>query len=370
MIPYIEVLQWNNYKTGLNFFALVEPSEFWFELSYYEIGEFEIYAAATSANLSALKKGNFVKIPHKDFVWVITSIQYEFNASGARMISAKGLEAKSIIGKRIIRDPLNLTGNLSEGLQRLFMVNLGSGAIYVRQIPGLGWLWNGLSGKTTEAQATRDNLWNYTSKLLKLHKVGAISTLHNSKILYSTVNGQDKSDYVIFSQSLDNLISATYFTSDEDLKTDCQIVSTFNEQEGSGTARTSVSHDYIAYYPANEAGASGIDRAEITIQSNLSTKVKDEDGTEREIDPSGAEYIAMQQAEGAAALAEKHTITEFNGEIDLANSHYVFGEDFFIGDFVKIYDEFFGYEAKSRVTKYTFKQDASGYGEIAEYGNE
>jgi hypothetical protein len=37
---------------------------------------------------------------------------------------------------------------------------------------------------------------------------------------------------------------------------------------------------------------------------------------------------------------------------------------------VEITDEYFGYTAKARVIKYTFKQDASGYGEEAEYGNE
>ena len=78
----------------------------------------------------------------------------------------------------------------------------------------------------------------------------------------------------------------------------------------------------------------------------------------------------MQKAEGAAALSEHQTVTEFNGEIDLEHSGYTFGVDFFLGDQVAIRDEYFGISAKARVTKYTFKQDAGGYGEQAEYGNE
>lgn len=372
MIPYIEVLKWNAAKTELNAFALIEPSECWFEISYYNKGEFEIYAAATIKNLNALKKGNYVKIPHKPFIWGIKSLQYEFNSDGARMISAKGYEAaKDILAKRIIRDPLNLTGNLADGLERLLSGNLGTDAAAVRQISGIIWAWDdGLTGKTTDAQATRGNLWDYVSNLLKLYKFGAVSTLDNGKILYSTVNGMDKSDSVKFSQSFDNLISATYYTSDEEKKTDCQIVSTFNEQETSGGTQRTVSHDYIAYYPADEAGASGIDRDEITLQSNLSTKVKNADGTETEVAPSSEDFVSMQQSEGAATLAEKQTVTEFNGEIDLVNSQYNFGEDFFIGDLVKIRDEYFGYEAVARVIKFTIKQDASGYGEEAEFGDD
>lgn len=371
MIPYVEILKLNNEKTALNTFALVEPSECWFEISYYENGEFEVYAPASLKNLNALQKGNFVVIPHNPFVWTIKSIQYEFNADGARMISAKGREAaKSIVEKRIIRDPLELPNSLQNALELIFNANIGTGAIAQRQIAGFTWAWEGLTGKTTDAQATRGNLWEFTSNLLKLHKVGSKSVLSNGKVCFTSVNGQDRSDRVIFSQSLDNLISATYLTSDEDYKTNCQIVSTFSEQETVAGVQRTVSHDYTAYYPDETGGASGVDRNELTLQSNLSTKVKDENGNEIDISPESAQFVNMQKAEGAAALAEKQVITEFNGEIDLANSQYVFGEDFNVGDLVKIIDEYFGYTAKARITKYTIKQDAGGYGEEAEYGNE
>lgn len=366
MIPYIEVLKWNAGKTALNTFQVIEPSECWFELSYYEVGQFEVYAPASAKTLSALQKGNFVMIPHKDYIWVILSVQYEFNVDGARMISAKGYEAKQIVGKRIIRDPLQLPTNLSNALETMFSANLGTNAIAQRRIAGLTWAWNGLSGKTTDAQATRGNLLDFTLNLLKLHKVGTKSTLSNGKVLFATVNGSDRSNSVIFSQSLDNLIKSTFFTSDENLKTNCQIVSTFNEQENVGGVSRSASHDYVAYYPDETAGGSGIDRDEMTISPNLSTKVIN-NGVETEIAPDSATFINMQKAEGAAALADHITVTELNGEIDLANSQYEFDVDFSVGDIVKIRDEYFGIQANARIVKYTIKQDAGGYGEIADY---
>lgn len=371
MIPYIEVLTWNNGKTALYPSAIVEPSECWFELSYYEAGECEIYAPATVENLATLQKGNFVKIPHKDFIWVILSVQYTFNADGARMISAKGFEAKWIVSKRIISDPIALPSSLAEALQTIFSANLGTGAIQQRRIDGLSWLLNGLNGKTTEAQATRGNLWDFVKNLLKLHKVGTVSTLTaNGKIIFETVNGQDKSATVKFSQSLDNLISSTFYSSDENLKTNCQIVSSFSEQETSGGETINVNHEYVSYYPSESEGGTGIDRSEIMVEPNLSTKVKNSEGTEREIDPNSQEFKQMQKAEGAAALADHQTVIEFDGQIDLEHSGYVFGVDFFIGDQVEIRDEYFGILATARVTKYTFKQDAGGYGEEAEYGTD
>lgn len=368
MIPYVEILKWNAAKTELQPFALIEPSQCWFELSYYETGEFEIYAVASLSAVNALRKGNFVCIPNKPYLWEIKAIQYEYNADGARMIDATGFEAKCVISQRIIRDPLQLPTDLNDAMTLLFDKNIGRNAITARQISGLVYNFDALDGKDTEAQATRSNLWEFSANLLKLHKSGCTSYLKNGKISVEAIVGADKSDAVLFAQSMDNLINATYYTSDNDLKTNCQIVSTFTETTTAAGVRTSVSEDYVAYYPDEAAGASGIDRAEMILQSNLSTKITDERGVEIEIDPSSATYQEMQKAEGASALAEKVTVTEFNGEIDLENSNYEFEKDFFVGDLVKVRDEYFGYEAKARITKYTFKQDESGYGEEAEYG--
>lgn len=369
MIPYIEILEWNSDQTALEPSFLIEASQCWFELSYYETGQFEIYAPATTNNLQ-LKKGQFVKIPNKPYLWYIVSIQYEFNADGARMIDAKGYEAKWIVSKRIIRDPLQLPSNLKTAMELLFNNNLGNGAITQRRIAGLQYDFTACAGKTTDAQATRGNLYEYTSNLLKLHKIGAYSLLTNKKIVYNALNGVDRTDTILFSQSMDNLISATYYTSDEEKKTNCQIVSSFSETTGTGTARTTITNEFVAYEPTETEGASGIDRAEITLASNLSTKVKQADGTEIEIDPSSQTFINMQKAEGRSALAEKISVVNFDAQIDLQYSHYIFGEDFFIGDLVKVRDEYFGYEASARILKYTFRQDASGYGEEAEYSTE
>ncbi|MBO7170148.1 MAG: hypothetical protein J6W28_03110 [Clostridia bacterium] len=60
MIPYVEVLTWNAEKTALSASALVEPSECWFELSYYEIGQFEMRAASL-AEFRAIAKEAWTK---------------------------------------------------------------------------------------------------------------------------------------------------------------------------------------------------------------------------------------------------------------------------------------------------------------------
>lgn len=364
MIAYVEVLALNDPQSAIITTALVEPSECWFELSYYEVGQFEVYAPATAANLAALKKGRFVKLPNLPFVWYITALTYSFNADGARMVSATGYEAKWIVGQRIIIEPRALYYRLQGAMYDLFAYNLGVYSSYSRHLSFIASDFTALGEMTTDAQATRENLLSFVQNILKLHGCGTVSQINErGEIVFTAVNGQDRSATVTFSQSLDNLISATYYTSDENKKTDAQIVSSFSENNETT--------EYVAYFP-EYGGAAGIERSEIIVNSNLSTKVKNPDGTETDLSPTDPEYIAMQRAEGAAALAGQQEVVSFEGEIDLAHSSYAFGRDFFLGDLLGIRDEYFGIgigePVKARVTKYTFKQDASGYGELADYG--
>lgn len=360
MIPYVEIIG----KYNLKPFALIEPSECWFELSYYEFGEFQVYAPALPTNLQALKMGNYVKIPNKPYLWVIKSVEYTFNASGSRMISAKGYEAKWILGQRVILDPLELPIDLATAVFQLVNNNLGAGAIASRQISGFNVNTPTFNISISDTQATRGNLWEFIANLLKTNKCGSYSSFENGNINYYAISGTDRSTYIMFSQSMDNLLSSKYYENSEAKKTFCRVVSTFTEKDEN---EENISVDYVKDYDQNPTG---IDRHEITIQSNLATKYTDDNGEEQETTPTSALYQGWQEQEAKNKLAEQIIKREFDAEIDLRFSRFVFAEDFFIGDLVKVRDEFFGYEAIARIIKYTFKQDAKGYGEEAEYQSE
>lgn len=360
MIPYVEVIG----KYNLEPFAVIEPSECWFELNYYDLGEFEVYAPATSNNLNALKMGNYIKIPNKPYLWVIKSVQYTFNSEGARMIDVKGFEAKWLLNQRIILAPVQLPTDLATAIYNLVIKNLGVRALSPRIITGFNVIMPTFSITIEQTQATRGNLWEFVRDLLKANGCGCYTTYDNGQITFRAIQGTDKSASIVFSQSMDNLISSDYFENSEEYKTYCRVVSTFSEENSQGE---SVDVDYVQDY---NQGSQNIDRYEMLVESNLSTKYTDDNGEEQEVSPSSSLYQSWQQQEGKNALSEKIIAKEFNGEIDLHNCQYEFGTDFFIGDMLIIRDEYFNYEQATRITKYRFKQDASGYGEEAEYGNE
>jgi hypothetical protein len=349
MIPYLEIRD----KYTLKTIAPVEPQECWLELSYQDVGKFEIFCRASKKNLNALQKGRFVTIPNKRFIWVITSVRYTFTAGGARMISAKGYEAKWLLSKRCILTPIELDGTITSALYGLVNNALGTGASKARKVVGFTVDTNDLLIAIKARQTPRENLLEYANRVLKAYNCGSTVIFENGVLKYQIYTGEVRTQSVKFSQSLDNLLASEYLTDDTELATYALVVSTVDEV------------DYTQEY---NTAATGIDRAEIIVSSNLSTKYEDANGTEQETAPTSELYKSWLYAEGETELAEHKTVEEISGEIDIANSNYIFDEHFFIGDMVKVQDEYFNFYINTRISKYTFKQDANGYGEEAEYG--
>lgn len=357
MIPYVEIIR-ETADGSLKTFSFIEPKECWFELKYHGFGEFELYCSATRKNLTALKKGYYVKLPNRRFGWVITSIQYTYTAeSGVRMISAKGYELKWLLKKRIIQKPIQLSRNLFQAVHSLVNANIGEGASVERKISSFKSVQNSEVITIPETQAPRGNLGDYVDTLLTAYSCGSTAFFvgggtNTLGIVFEAYKGQNKANTVRFSQSFDNLLSSTYFSSDENVGTFALVVSTVEDV------------DYTKTY---DKGAVGSKRNEILVESNLSTKYEDASGVEKETTPTSTLYQGWQEEEGKNKLAEHTTIEEVGGEIDLQNSLYKFEEDFFLGDVVRVQDEYFDFYLDTRISKVTIKQDASGYGEEVEY---
>lgn len=357
MIPYVEV----RLKSSRLPFSIVEPVECWFELTYYGVGEFEIYARATSATLSALKDGNYITIPNKPYIWVIETVEQRYEAGRGYMISARGRQAKAILGKRVINEITQLPNDLTSAVLGLIRKHAGKGAISARVIEGLEELSSVVVKPITETQVSYENLLDYTEELLKAYEVGAELTITEAAAFrYSIYDGADRSDTVIFSQTFDNLRSSSYTRTEQAARSYALIGG-----QGEGTARVLAELDA-------DPSKRGIDRAEIFVDAkDISSKYKDSSGTEQELDLSSAAGLATYRgwltAKGQIALAENTVVETFEGEIDTEASRYKFGEDYNLGDRVRVQDDFLGVYITPRILKITMRQDRT-YSELVEYG--
>lgn len=356
MISYIEVRD----KYSRLPFATIEPAECWFELAYYGVGEFQIYTRATKTALASLKDGNYISIPRKPFIWVIENIDIKYVAGLGHMISATGRQAKAILGKRIISAQTQLPNDLTTAIFRLILDNAGAEAGAVRKIDGLNELSSLVIQPITESQVSYKNLLLYTDELLQAYETAAeLNITEAAAFNYRIYKGNDRSAEIIFSQTFDNLISSEYKRSTSAFRSYA-----FIGGQGEGTGR--IFQEYNA-----EPNLVGIDRAEIFVDARDISSKYTEGGQEKELDLSTAAGLTTYKnwllERGLAKIAENAIVESFEGEIDTAATRYKFGEDFYLGDRVRVQDDIMGVYITPRILKFTFRQDRT-YGEVVEYG--
>lgn len=357
MIAYVEVRD----KYSRLPFATIEPAECWFELFYYGVGEFQVYTRATKTALASLKEGNYITIPHKPFIWLIENVQKTFVAGRGYMISATGRQAKAILGKRIINTQTQLPSDLTTAVFGLIRKHAGAEAGTIRKIDGLEELTSLIIQPITETQVSYENLLTYTDELLQAYEAGAELTITDAAAFrYNLYAGSDRSDTIIFSQTFDNLLSSSYTRSNTAFRSYALIGG-----QGEGTERI------LQEYNSNTA-LKGIDRAEMFVDAkDISSKYKEADGTEKELDLTTdaglATYKAWLLERGKAKTAESGIVETFEGEIDTAASPYKFGVDYYLGDRVRVQDDILGVYITPRILKFTIRQDRN-YSELVEYG--
>lgn len=102
--------------------------------------------------------------------------------------------------------------------------------------------------------------------------------------------------------------------------------------------------------PSNGAKLNKFD----TPRSGMARRVTLVDAT-----TSGVSDADALRSRGETSLAEAHETAVFDGSINQDLSPYVFGQDYFLGDTVKLVGDY-GLEEKARVTEYIRSQDATG----------
>lgn len=357
MIAYVEVRD----KYSRLPFAMIEPIECWFELMYYGVGNFQVYAKATKTVLGALQNGNYISLPNLPYIWVIESVKTTYEPRKGYMISATGRQAKAILGKRIINLQTILPSDLTTAVFELIKKHAGEYADDIRKIDGLNELTSTIAQPITATQVSYSNLLTYTDELLQAYEVGAeLNITVDNTFVYSIYAGVDRSAEIIFSQTFDNLSSSAYVQNSQNFRTYALVGG-----QGEGSAR-------ILYEHNAEPTARGIDRAEIFVDAkDISSKYTDEKGQEQELDLTTSAGLATYKEwlaeRGKAKLAEYAQIETFEGEIDTAATAYKFGTDIYLGDRVRVQDDFMGVYITPRVLKFTMRQDRQ-YSELVEYG--
>lgn len=337
---------------------------------YFGVGDFEIYAQLTQQHLLLLQIGNYITRSDNDEIGIIEKIDVTYSVQDGYMIAASGRFSKSILDRRLIyklsgktNTPSILSGNVEIATRQLVLDNAISCSFDSRRnIPvlALGGLANlpavivDENGNAAQKQVSYQNLMQYTDEVLKEYGYASkiILNASNKKLLYVVYSGADRSAEnadgntpVIFSTEYDNLSSSEY---------------AYNEQEDRNAALIGGEGEGLErFYSLLTDGKTGLQLRELFVDASSINKTYMDNDVEQSY--SDADYKKMLDQAGKKKLAALPALETFSGEINASFGNWIFGRDFFLGDFVTLQDNTINKYATVRITEVTEVQDENGY---------
>ena len=156
-----------------------------------------------------------------------------------------------------------------------------------------------------------------------------------------TIGNAEGNTPVQFSVSMNNLASSTYIEDDTEY---CSTGIVAGEGDGSGRTIVEV----------GDTEASGMDRIELYVDARDLQSVTDDTVLTKE------EYAEVLSNRGYSYMEDRTSFSSMDGTIIDGASSYVYGKDFFNGDYVSVVDEDLGIIASVQISSVTKSLTESG----------
>lgn len=309
---------------------------------YYECGDFEITAPASTTLLKIFEKENYLWSKDSDTVMIIEDLEISSDSEDGNMFIVTGRSLESILDRRIVWYPTTLTGNLQDAIEKILNENVINPSSTERKIDGFIFERSNdelITSLTVDVELEGEAVYEVIQTLCQTNSIGFRVYLNNDNQfvfkLYAGVDrsyDQNKLPYVLFSPKFDNILNSNYLESNKTLKTVALVV------DGDESNRREV------VVEAECGAGSGLDRREIFVSASISSEESD--------------YASQMTEAGKEELAQNTATKTFEGEVE-STQLFVYGEDFFIGDIVQIVNEY-EVEAKTRVVEIVRSQTLEG----------
>ena len=322
--------------------AIVDDySSFIWSTRYYTSGDFQLIVDANEQYMALFKKDYYVVRDDDENVGIIENIVVQENEDDRSQLIVTGRFLDCIISRRIIAAQTPVSGKVSDCIEQLLDENIMTPTDPDRQIPNF--FVDSFEVVTTmQAQYTGKNLLETISGLCQTYGLGYKVILNSdNEFIFSLYKGMDRTydqnvnDWVIFSDTYDNLLSSKYEESYKSLVNAVLVAG-----EGEGLDRKTAW--------ATTADATGLGRYELykdqrNIQSN-SGEIPDE------------EYYELLRESGKESLTAY--TTAFTGNVYFDNIRYK--TDVGIGDICVIENTNWGIYIYSRLVEVIESVDETG----------
>lgn len=316
---------------------------------YYAYGDFQLYLAASTAEVAKYKKDYYVWSDFSNELMIVDTSEVKESEEGGMFLTVSGDSATFILDRRIIWSQTTLQGNFQAGIKRLLTENAINPSDPNRRIPNLTFRDStdpAVTNETIDEQFLGDNLYTVIANLCKVRNLGFRIVGTEGSFVFELYAGddrsynQDKNPWVTFSPDLDNLTSSRYVHSKSTLKT-----MTLVGGEGEWPNKTFVTTQLSG------GGGAGLARRELYTESGLASKIGDQQ-------LSAADYQRMLVAKGKMELLNHRETMSFDGEVAMLPT-FEYNIDFFLGDIIQMQNEF-KIESTSRVVEFIWSDTPTG----------
>ena len=317
-------------------------------VQYYGQSDFQLQLAGSRKNLDALLLNRYL-VRGEDIsangtynnVMIITDLKMDFDTERGWILTVTGKGLKSIVGRRVIWNQENITGNAEVGIRKIITDNIIAPSIGDRRIQNF--VLDTLQGftETIDLQCFGENIADWLESVCTSLGYGWDVYISGGNYKFKLYRGVDRSynqtavPPVVFSSEFDNLLSSTYTYNMTAYKNVALIGG-----EGEGTSQRTATY----------GEAAGLGRYELYVDGS-SVSSNGEIITE-------AQYTALLQDYGRTQIDATSATQQLEGEIDTTGL-YTINQDYFLGDVVQVENEM-GIIAVPRIIGIIYAEDENG----------
>lgn len=309
-------------------------------------GSFSLWAPITEENSAYLKRGNILWCGG-DNAAMIEIVKSSVDDDGTKTYSVKGRTLEMLLTTRIIWGTYNANNKyVSTIMYDIVNQNCVNPSNSKRKIPFLECAEDEQLGGKTALQKTGGEVYSALTTLAGSFDLGfsVLFRPKEKKLVFKVIEGVDRTieqsvnDPVEFSTDLEDLLSSSYYSNDQDKKSVA-----FVQGEGEGANRKSI--------VSGDNTTEGFARRELYVDArDLQSLSVDENGTEVVL--SEAEYTEVLTQRGDDKLSENKITETFEAQIRaFGGVQYRFGVDYKKGDKVTVRDNQLGVVVSARITE-------------------
>lgn len=316
---------------------------------------FELNAPVTHENKNLIKKGHIIWCGG-DNACVIEIIQSDTNENGQKTYKVKGRTLEMFLTTRIIWGTYSCVNkHSSTAMYEIVDKQCVNPSDSFRKIPFLECAEDEQLGKIISFQKTGGEVYDAVESIATDAELGfdILFRPREKKLIFKVTEGVDRtifpapgdtSNLVIFSTDLEDILSSSYYTNDQDVKTLAYVAG-----EGEGAERTHII--------SGNAASKGLLRREMYVDArDLQSEVSNDDGTTTKINDD--DYRDMLNDRGTEKLAEQTTSESFEAKMRvMGNIQYKYGVDYNKGDKVIVQDVELGVQVVGKVTEVSENYD-------------